>query len=171
MIESHVVEYKQAFGKRYPVYDRKLTECRNIQKQRRVVASAHETVANQRSDYLHKETARIVRQYAAVCVEDLDMKSLSNKGFGNGKATLDNGYGMFVSMLDYKLKERGGYLVKADRFFPSSQTCSCCGEVNPAIKDLRVREWDCPSCGTHHDRDINAAINIKREGMRILMSA
>ena len=107
-------------------------------------------------------------QYAYVCVEDLNMRSMSNKGFGNGKSTLDNGYGMFLSMLDYKLTERGGKLVKVDKFFPSSQICHCCGCRNPEVRDLRIREWICPDCGAVHDRDTNAAINIKTEGMRLL---
>ena len=96
------------------------------------------------------------------------MRSMSNKGFGNGKSTLDNGYGMFLSMLDYKLAERGGKLVKVDKFFPSSQICHCCGCRNPKVRDLRIREWICPDCGAVHDRDTNAAINIRTEGMRLL---
>ena len=96
------------------------------------------------------------------------MKTLSNKGFGNGKATMDNGYGMFLGMLEYKLEERGKQLIKVDRFYPSSQICSECGYRNPEVKNLSVREWDCPVCGAHHDRDHNAAKNIKDEGVRLL---
>ena len=94
--------------------------------------------------------------------------SLSNKGFGNGKATMDNGYGMFLNMLEYKLNSRGKYFVKVDRFYPSSQTCHTCGCVNPEVKDLSIRKWVCPACGAVHDRDINAAINIRNEGLRLL---
>ena len=93
---------------------------------------------------------------------------MSNKGFGNGKATLDNGYGMFLSMLEYKLSDRKKYFVKVDKWYPSSQICHCCGYQNPLLKDLRIREWDCPNCNHHHKRDINAAINIRKEGLRIL---
>lgn len=89
---------------------------------------------------------------------------------GNGKATLDNGYGMFLTMLDYKLSAKGGILVKVDRWFPSSQVCHVCELRNPELKDLSIRQWICPQCGTLHDRDVNAAINIKNEGLRILMS-
>ena len=92
----------------------------------------------------------------------------SNKGFGNGKATLDNGYGMFLAMLDYKLAERGGKLVKVDKFFPSSQICHCCGCRNPEVRDLRILEWICPDCGAVHDRDSNAAKNIRTEELRLL---
>ena len=96
------------------------------------------------------------------------MRSMSNKGFGNGKATLDNGYGMFVNFLEYKLKDRGGYLIKVDKWFPSSQLCHWCGYRSENLKDLRIRKWDCPYCGHKEiDRDWNAAINIKVEGLRI----
>ena len=87
----------------------------------------------------------------------------------NGKATLDNGYGMFLTMFDYKLRDRGGQLIKVGRFFPSSQLCSHCGFKNPLVKNLSIRHWDCPNCGTTGiDRDVNAAKNIKKEGIRLL---
>lgn len=141
----------------------------NYKKQQKKVAKIHGHIANQRKDFLQKKSTEIANQYAFVCVEDLNMRSMANKGFGNGKATLDNGYGMFLNMLDYKLKDRGGQLVKVDRFFPSSQLCNCCGYKNPLVKDLSVRHWDCPNCGTTNiDRDINAARNIKKEGLRLL---
>lgn len=75
---------------------------------------------------------------------------------------------MFTAFLKYKLEEQGKRLIRVDKFFASSQTCSVCGYQNNATKDLSIREWDCPQCGTHHDRDVNAAINIKNEGMRML---
>lgn len=87
-----------------------------------------------------------------------------------GKSVSDNGWGMFTEFLRYKLEDAGKMLVKIDRFFASSQTCSCCGYKNPATKDLSVREWICPECGTHHDRDVNAAINIRNEGMRLVLA-
>lgn len=141
----------------------------NYKKQQKKVAKIHRHVANQRKDFLQKKSTEIANQYAFVCVENLNMRAMANKGFGNGKTTLDNGYGMFLSMLDYKLRDRGGQLVKVDRFFPSSQLCNCCGYKNPLVKDLSVRHWDCPNCGTTNiDRDINAARNIKKEGLRLL---
>ena len=138
----------------------------NYLKQKRRTARVHEHAANQRKDFLHKESAAIAKRYGTVCVEDLDMKAMANRGFGNGKATLDNGYGMFTDMLGYKLRDRGGRLVKVGRFYPSSQVCSCCGERQPM--PLSERTYRCPACGMAMDRDHNAALNILREGLRIL---
>ena len=139
----------------------------NYIKQLRKVNKIHRHIANQRLDNLHQISTKIANLYDVVCVESLDMKSMSNKGFGNGKATLDNGYGMFLSMLEYKLSERNKYLVKVDKWFPSSQICHCCGEVHPEMKNLTIRTMKC-DCGLVISRDQNAAINILREGLRIL---
>lgn len=97
------------------------------------------------------------------------MKAMSNKGFGNGKATMDNGYGLFINMLAYKLDDRGKYLINVDKWFPSSQICHCCGKVHREMKDLRIRTMSC-DCGLTISRDQNVAINIKLEGLRILKS-
>ena len=137
----------------------------NFRRQQKRLFKKNRHAANQRKDFLHKQSTEIANRYDAVCVEDLNMKAMSNKGFGNGKATLDNGYGMFLSMLDYKLHDRGKELIRIDRWYPSSQTCSCCGYKNPEVKDLSVRKWICPECGAVHNRDINAAENILREGL------
>ena len=139
----------------------------NYIKQLRKVNKIHRHIANQRLDNLHQISTKIANLYDVVCVESLDMKSMSNKGFGNGKATLDNGYGMFLSMLEYKLSERNKYLIKVDKWFPSSQICHCCGEVHPEMKNLAIRTMKC-NCGLVISRDQNAAINILREGLRIL---
>ena len=165
-IESHIVGYG---AKRRPVYNCKLSDCKNVQKQRKKLAKLFKRITNQRKDFLHKKSTTIAKQYDVVCVENLNMNALANKGFGNGKATLDNGYGMFLTFLQYKLEERGKYLVKVDKFFPSSQICSNCGYRNDELKDLRIRKWTCPHCGVKHDRDINAAINIRNEGLRTLL--
>lgn len=134
------------------------------------IAKEHRHIANQRKDFLHKKSTEIANQYDLVCVESLNMKAMSNKGFGNGKATLDNGYGLFLDMLEYKLSDRGKVLVRIDKWFPSSQMCSCCGTVHPEVKDLSIRKWICPDCGTSHDRDINAAVNIRNEGVRQILA-
>ena len=140
----------------------------NYSKQLQKVRNLHEHIANQRLDYLHKLSTSLADTYDVILIEDLNMKAIANKDFGNGKATLDNGWGMFTTMLDYKMEERGKHLQKIDRWFPSSQTCSVCGCVNSELKDLSIRKWTCLECGTEHDRDINAAINIKQEGLRLL---
>ena len=136
-----------------------------IRQQNRLFKKARHA-ANQRKDFLHKRSTAIVKQYDAVCVEDLDMKAMANKGFGNGKATMDNGYGMFLAMLEYKLRDRGKQLIKVNKWFSSSQVCSCCGHKQKI--PLHVRMYDCPQCGNRIDRDYNAAINIRIEGLRIL---
>ena len=139
----------------------------NYLKQLRKVNKIHRHIANQRLDNLHKISTEIANQYDLVCVESLNMKSMSDKSYGNGKATLDNGYGIFLSMLEYKLSDRNKYLVKVDKWFPSSQICHCCGALHPEMKDLAVRTMKC-ECGLTISRDQNAAINILNEGLRIL---
>ena len=139
----------------------------NYRKQLYKVNKIHRHIANQRLDNLHKISTEISNQYDVVCVETLNMKSMSNKGFGNGKATLDNGYGKFLSMLEYKLSERNKYLVKVDKWFASSQICHCCGSVHPEMKNLAIRAMKC-ECGLTISRDQNAAISILHEGLRIL---
>ena len=140
---------------------------KNYLKQLKKVNKIHRHITNQRIDNLHKLSTEIANQYDIVCVEDLDMKAIGNKGFGNGKATFDNSYGMFLNMLEYKLKERGKYFVKVDKWYPSSQICHCCGSVKKF--DLKDRVYTC-DCGYTGDRDHNAAINILTEGLRILQS-
>ncbi len=84
---------------------------------------------------------------------------------------MDNGYGLFLNMLEYKLTDRGKYLVKVDKWYPTSQICHCCAYQNPLLKDLSIRKWICPRCGSSHERDVNAAINILGEGLRLLKEA
>lgn len=137
----------------------------NYIKQLRKVNKIHRHIANQRNDNLHKLSTEIANQYDVVCVENLNMTAIGNKDFKNGKATYDNGYGMFLNMLEYKLSDRGKSLVRVDKFYPSSQLCSCCG--NRKKLELSERKYIC-TCGLEIDRDLNAAINIKNEGLRLL---
>ncbi len=139
----------------------------NYKKQLSKVNGIHRHIANQRKDNLHKLSTEIANQHDVVCVEDLNMKSMSNKKFRNGKSTMDNGYGMFLAMLDYKLTIRNKYLIKVDKWYPSSQICHCCGRKHPEMKDLSRRIMTC-ECGLTMSRDQNAAINILQEGLRIL---
>ena len=140
---------------------------KNRDKQRIRVAKLHEKVSNQRKDFLHKQSRQITNACDCVCIENLDMKAMS-QSLNFGKSVMDNGWGMFIAFLKYKLEEQGKRLVKVDRFFASSQICNICGYKNPETKNLAVRAWDCPQCGKHHDRDVNAAINIRNEGMRLV---
>ena len=139
----------------------------NWYKQYCKVNKIHKHISNQRLDNLHKISTKIANSVDVVCVENLNMRAISNKGFGNGKATLDNGYGLFLNMLEYKLADRNKYLVKVDKWYPSSQICNCCGTIHPEMKDLSIRKMVC-NCGLNISRDQNAAINIKKEGLRIL---
>jgi len=140
---------------------------KNYLKQLLKVNKIHRHIANQRLDNLHKLSTEIANQYDVVCAETLNLRAMSNKGFGNGKATMDNGYGMLLNMLEYKLSSRGKRLVKVDRWYPSSQICHSCGKIHHEMKDLKNRVMDC-DCGCHMDRDRNAALNILKEGLRIL---
>ena len=142
---------------------------KNRSKQRIKVANLHEKVANQRKDFLHKQSRQIANAYDCVCIENLDMKAMS-QSLNFGKSIADDGWGMFVTFLKYKLEETGKRLVKVNKFFASSQICNVCGYKNTATKNLSIRAWDCPECGAHHDRDINAAINIRNEGMRLVLA-
>ena len=164
--------YRQA-EERLKREQRKLTlmqkGSKNRSKQRIKVANLHEKVANQRKDFLHKQSRQIVNAYDCVCIENLDMKAMS-QSLNFGKSVADDGWGMFVTFLKYKLEETGKRLVKVNRFFASSQICNVCGYKNTATKNLSIRAWDCPECGTHHNRDINAAINIRNEGMRLVLA-
>ena len=142
---------------------------KNYLKQLAKVGRIHRHIANQRLDNLHKLSTEIANQYDVVCVESLNMRSMANRGFGNGKATLDNGYGMFLTMLEYKLSDRNKYFVKVDKWYPSSQICHQCGSLHPEMKDLNIRTMAC-DCGLTIRRDQNAAINILNEGLRILQA-
>lgn len=139
----------------------------NYAKQLKKINKIHRHIVNQRSDNLHKISTEIANRYDVVCVESLDMRVIANNGLRNSKATFDNGYGMFLSMLAYKLSDRNKYFVKVDKWFPSSQICHCCGELHPEMKNLAMRTIKC-GCGLTMNRDQNAAINILTEGLRLL---
>ncbi len=138
----------------------------NYWKQKHRIGKLHEKARNRRKDFLHKLSHDVARDFDAVIVEDINLQHMS-KALNYGKSVYDNGYGMLRDMLAYKLNGRGKVLVKIDKFFPSSKRCSVCHEVNHELK-LSDREWTCISCGTHHNRDKNAARNLLDEGKSIL---
>lgn len=135
-------------------------------KARRLVARAHERVACSRKDHLHKLSRRIVNENQVIVVEDLYVKGIM-KNHCLAKATGDAGWGMLSGFLEYKAARAGKAFLKCDRWYPSSKACSECGSICDKMP-LDVRAWDCVHCGAHHDRDINAAVNIRDEGLRIL---
>jgi len=138
---------------------------KNRQKQRIKVAKIHEKITNQRKDFLHKLSKDIADTYDIVVIEDLNMQELS-QSLNLGKSVYDIGWGMFTEFLKYKLEDRGKKLIKIDRWFPSSKTCSVCNYKYDSLA-LTDRSWECPQCHTVHDRDVNAAVNIRNEGLRI----
>lgn len=139
----------------------------NYHKQRTKIARVHNKIANQRRDFLHKQSKQITNAYDIVCIENLDMSAM-RRTLHFGKSVSDNGWGMFTRLLEYKLSDAGKRLIKIDKWYPSSQICHCCGHQNSEVKNLSIRKWICPNCGVYHDRDINAAINIKYEGLKQL---
>ena len=151
---------------------RKLSKCKigsnNRNKQRFKVAKLHEKVANQRKDFLHKLSNQIANDYNGVCIESLNMKAMS-QCLHLGKSVQDNGWGMFTTFLKYKLDWQGKPLIKINKWYPSSKTCHHCGYVNDKLT-LSDREWVCEGCGEIIDRDWNAAMNIRDEGIKALLS-
>ena len=147
---------------------RKLSECRNYQKQKVKVAKVYEKITNKRTDFLHKLSFNIIKNHDVIAIEDLNVKGMV-KNHKLAKAISDSSWSTFTTMLAYKAEWYGKTLVKIDRWFPSSKTCSGCGHLlKKAELPLSVRSWGCPNCKISNDRDINASINILNEGMKLV---
>lgn len=145
-------------------HNKKLSECKNYQKQKIKVAKIHEKITNRRLDFLQKLTTDIAKNHDIICVEDLNVKGMvKNKHIA--KSISDVSWSKFIEMLSYKSNWYGRDLIKVDRFYPSTKTCNVCGNKNNSLT-LKDRSWECPHCHTIHDRDINAAINILNEGLK-----
>lgn len=169
-IEADYPRFYSKALERLAIEQRKLAKCtkgsNNRRKQKIKVAKVHERVANCRKDFLHQKSRKLVDNYDAIVIEDLNMKAMS-QCLNFGKSVGDNAWGMFTTFLKYKLENEGKLLVRIDKWFPSSKTCHYCGGINKGL-ELSHREWICESCGCTIDRDYNASKNIRDEGLRLL---
>lgn len=165
MMEANIAGYRKGpKGGRVPVFKKPLSECSNIQKQKHKIALIHEKITNQRNDFLHKQSVMLIRENQTICMEDLNIKGMV-RNHKLAQAISSVSWGKFFAMLEYKAVWYGNDIIRVPTMYPSSQTCSCCGYKNPLVKNLAVRFWECPNCHSQHDRDQNAAINIRNKGL------
>lgn len=162
---SFFKEKQKAIAKANRNLSTKRFRSNNRRKAQLALARLHRKITNQRKAYHWQLARELCKKYAVICLEDLNMKWMQK---GHGKKVGDYGFGEFLNILEYVAPQFNTKVVKIGKFYPSSQLCNECGYQNPKVKDLSVREWTCPSCGHHCDRDRNAAQNILDEGLRLL---
>ena len=166
-------KYEQKLAIAQKHLSRKQKDSNSWERQRMKVAAIHEHLANSRKDWQHKVSADIVGRYDTICIEDLGVKKMEAKKTKAvkknhlSKSISDAGWSSLVAMIVYKAGMNDKTVVKVDRYYPSSKTCNVCGWKNNSL-ELSNRSWTCPECGTKHDRDVNAAVNILGEGLRVL---
>jgi len=165
---KHLAKHEKNLKRKQQKLARKQKGSNSRYKYRKVVAKVYERVSNSRQDFLHKLSHKLASDSQAVIVENLHVKGMV-RNHNLAKAISDAGWGTFTNFLAYKLERKGAKLVEIDRWFPSSKLCSNCF-YQVSEMPLDVRDWTCPHCGTHHDRDGNAAINIRAEGIRIIQA-
>lgn len=160
-------KYAKRLKRRQQKLSRRVKGSNNRRKAIKQVAKVHEKITNTRTDFLHKLSRKLVDENQVIVAEDLCVKGLARTKLA--KSIHDAGFGILLNFLSYKLEREGGKLIQVDRFYPSTKTCSCCSFKNDLI-DLSVRDWVCPNCKTRHDRDENAAKNLRTEGIRIMLT-
>ena len=165
---KHFRKAEKQLAKRQRVFSRTQKGSNEHEKARLKVARCHQKIKNQRNDFLQKLSTKLIRENQVICLEDLSVKGME-RNHKLAKSVIDASFSKFVSMLEYKAEWYGRKVIKIDRFYPSTQLCNGCGYRNESIKGLsglKFREWVCPECGEVHDRDLNAARNILKEGLK-----
>ena len=168
---QHIKKLEKKLKRLQKQFSRTMPKSQNHEKRRIKLAIQYEKITNFKNDFFHKLSRKLVDENQVIAIENLKIKNMI-KNYRLAKSIQDSSWNKFVLMLEYKAKwQCNCQVVKVDTFFASSQTCSNCGYKNSKVKDLSIREWECPKCHATHDRDTNASINILNEGKRLLSVA